>query len=64
MLDEIASTSVHNQVNSDGYRKTSKIPNEEQPVATMNKNPQNVLVVIPIEKEVPSSDNLQDEAYE
>ena len=64
MLDEIASTSVHNQVNSDGYGKTSKTTNEVQPVATMNKNPQNVLVVIPIEKEVPSSDNLQDEAYE
>ena len=55
---------MHNQVNSDGYGKTSKATNEVQPVATMNKNPQNVLVVIPIEKEVPSSDNLQDEAYE
>ena len=64
MLDEIASTSVHNQVNSDGYGKTSKTTNEVQPVATMNKNPQNVLVVILIEKEIPPSDNLQDQAYE
>ena len=64
MLDEIASTSVHNEVTSDGYRKTIKTPNEVQPVATMNKNPENVLVVIPIEKKVPSSDNLQDQVYE
>ena len=45
-------------------QKRSKTPNEVKSVESVNKNPQSILKISPMQKEVPSSNRLQDHVYE
>ena len=63
MLDEIESKTVHkDKVIHRGKR--SKTPSEVKPVKNVTKNLQSFLEISPVQKDVLSSCNLQNHAYE
>ena len=62
MLNEITSKTVHKEKVIDTGKK-SKTLNEVNPVESINKNPETFLEISPVQKEVPPSHKLQDNAY-